>query len=242
MTAKPPIRLVLFGASIASLLLLTYAGVLIAFSVPMTDEMSAANPSVPAGARAVVVAIQEPTSVPTIAAGDDPALLLHGDDEGSFPTAAKDVRLGRALAYVPSGANGSIEVEGHTIDLAVISGGAEGWVAMGAAEAEPWFTNADETLGVVEKFETPTKLGALFGLGAVGFVAPLVFIIATHRGARRDRKAAASDAPASGSKAAATVGSSTSASACRECRAPLAPNAEFCMRCGAWTKGDPAHA
>jgi len=218
-------RAILFGVSIASLLLLTYAGVLLAFSVPITDEMAAANPDMPRDARAVVVPIAAPLEVRTRATGDEGALIMMGHAHGTFPTAASGVRIGHALAYVPEGSNGTLEVDNLTLDLAALSGGQEGWIAMGDAETEPWFSPASGTLGRVERFETPAKLGSLFAGGALGFVTPLVLVIVTHRGSRRG------NGPA-------TPGIMV----CRECRSPLAADAEFCMRCGAYTKGDAAHA
>lgn len=219
-------RLLLFGVSIASLLVLTYAGVLLAFSIPVSDEMAAANPDAPRGSRALVVPIAAPTSVATRASGAEGTLLLRGDADGAFPTAAKDVRMGRALVYAPAGANGTVDVDNVTLDLAAMSGGFEGWILRGDAETDPWFAPADQVLGAVESFETPLKLGALFAGGTLGFVAPLVLMILTHKGSRR---AGAAPDPLAHAM-------------CRECRAPLAPNADFCMRCGAWAKGDAANA
>lgn len=218
-------RGILFATSIASLLLLTYAGVLLAFSVPLTDEIHAANPDVPQGARAVVVPIGDAASVKTLLRNESPALLLQGDADGSFPTGATDLRMGRALLYVAPGSTGNVTIDNATIDLAAFSGGSEGWILRGSAEQDPWFSATDATLGEVARFETPAKLGALFAGGALGFVAPLVVVILTHRGGRR---APGSSAPA--------------ALVCRECRAPIAANAEFCMRCGAYTQGNAANA
>lgn len=216
-------RIVLFGVSVASLLLLTYAGVLLAFSVPITSEMFTENPSVPQGARALIVPLDPRDAIHTAADGGEASLIMRGEASGTFPSSATDVRLGRALLYIPEGANGTVDVEGHTIDLAGFSGGSTGWVVMGAGASDPWFSATEDTLGRVDHFESPTKIGALFLGGALGFVAPLVVIILTHRGAGRRLQPQA-------------------APFCRECRAPLAPGTEFCTRCGAWSKGETPNA
>lgn len=223
-------RFVLFGLSISSLLLLTYAGVLLAFSIEVTDDVVAANPGVPSGSRAVVVPLGDPTEIATLLDGTKADLLVQGETDGGFPTGATNVRIGRALAFVPEGSNGTLAVPNAnvTLDLGALSGGAEGWILRGDGETDPWFSPTGRTLGRIETYETPGKLGALFALGALGFVAPLVYIIVTHKGARRG---AAEGAPRPG------------VAICRECRAPMTPDATFCMRCGAYTQGgEPANA
>lgn len=195
-----------------SLVLLTYAGVLLAFSVEVPED-AARDIEAPAGARAVVVPIASPASVRVRGDGEPGALLATGEAAGSFPSGATDVRMGRALVHVPAGANGTFAHGNATIDLAAASGGAEGWLIAGPDDA-PWFAPADATLGEVVRFESPARMGLLFGVGTFGFVAPLIALIVTHRGAKR-----APDAPVA---------------FCPECRAPMAGSAEFCMRCGAW--------
>lgn len=197
----------------ASLVMLTYAGVLLAFSVVVSPEMAAAEPGTVTGSRAIVVPIADPRTI-TVRSADEPgALILTGNASGSFPSGTTDPRIGHALLYIPAGANGTGEIDNVTIDLAAASGGAEGWIARGAGETEAWFAPADATVGEVARFEPRGRIGWLMAAGAVGFVAPLAALIVTHRG---------------GAKRGADM------TMCRECRAPLAGGSDFCVRCGAW--------
>lgn len=209
-------RWLLFVVSLISLVVLTYAGIVLAFSVPVTDEMVAANPSAPAGSRAVVVPVVAPEVVGTLATNRTPSYLMVGDSEGSFPTSARNVRMGQAIAHVPAGSNGTLDVANMTFDLANMTEGHEGWIIRGENETEAWFATKEEVLGEIARYESPGHLTLLFSAGGLGFVAPLITIVATHRGGKRP------GAPEL---------------VCRECRAPLASDAEFCMRCGAFKTG-----
>lgn len=235
----------LFVLSLGSLVVLTYAAVLLTFSVPVTDAMVEANrlpgaqePN--ARERAIVLPLTDPTLVPTFAArgeatlGHPGALLASGDPSASFPASATNVSLGRALAYVSRGADGTYAVstlnltdvpvaDGNgtstvnlTIDVPALAGGGTGFIVKGDAEREPRFVPLDEVVGQVARFEARSSIGWLFASGAFGFVAPLVFVVLTHRGAGRKGPAGMA--------------------VCRECRRPLAPGADFCSACGAWVR------
>ncbi|HUR67879.1 MAG TPA: hypothetical protein VM370_01430 [Candidatus Thermoplasmatota archaeon] len=216
-------RWLLFGVAMSSLVLLTYAGVVFAFSVPVTPGLAQANADAPEGARAVVVPIGTVRSVATLAEGRAPALLASGRSQGSFPSSASDVRMGQALAYVEKGANGTIEVANLTLDVGALSGGSEGWIVKAANERDAWFTPKADTLGQVARYERPAFLALLLALGTVGFLAPLVAIIVTHKGARAAPGRSAAGAPQI---------------VCAECRAPLAAGTDFCTRCGAYRRAE----
>lgn len=222
-----PRRWLLFGIALASLVLMTWAGILLAFSVPIDEETRLANPGV--GDRAVVLPIRDPSLVATHARGPDARYLAAGDADGTFPVNAKGVTFGRALAYVAPDANGSydpatldlVEVRvsngttNLTVDVAALAGGEAGFLVMPPGADEPTFFREDKVLGEVGAFDSTSGLGARFALGLVGFLVPLITLVATHRGGKR--------------RGADVI-------VCRECRAPLPPSSDFCMRCGAWTQ------
>lgn len=222
-------RWILFGLALASLVVMTYAGVLFAFSVPVTDEMLETNRDLPDAGRALVMPIVDARSVRTHASAGDGVLLVRGESEGTFPAGATDLAMARALAYVEP-MNGTYEpanlslvdvptsrgTSDLTIDVASLAGGATGWIVMGTGETEPRFFAKDDVLGEVARFASGTTLGLTLALGFLGFVAPLVGIILTHR--------------PSGKRGAPTI-------VCRECGAPFPHNGEFCLRCGAYKAG-----
>lgn len=222
-----PRRWLLFGIALASLVLMTWAGILLAFSVPVDDPTRAANPG--AGDRAIVLPIRDPSLVATHARGPDAKLLAAGDADGAFPVNAKDVSFGRALAYVAPDANGSYDpatleladvrvsngTTNLTIDVAALAGGERGFLVMPSGADEPTFLREPDVLGEVGAFDSTASLAGRFALGLAGFILPLVILVATHRGGAR--------------RGAGVI-------VCRECRAPLPPATDFCMRCGAWTK------
>lgn len=224
-------RWLLFALSLASLVVLTYASVLTAFSVDVSAEMEAANGGeVRAGGRAVILPLVDPSGVATLARDGEGALLVGGTKEQSFPASARNVSLGRALAYVSPGANGSyspatIELanvtmangtQNLTLDVAALAGGRSGFLVKGDREADVRFLEREDVVGRVDHFESTGSLGLLFLSGGLGFVAPLVVLIATHRASGRRLAPGAVEI------------------ACRECRAPLAKDSDFCMRCGAY--------
>lgn len=229
-------RWLLLACSLASLALMAYAGLLVAFSTPVTDRMAAANalpgePSVAAGARAIVgPAAGAPTHVegregPFGRAG---ALLVLARPGASFPSNAEDAQLVRALARVEAGAtgnvtlgevpvarNGTTERANLTVDLAALSGGRAGWIVKGDAETEPRFAEDAQVLGQAVGFEPTAFVLGMMGVGVAGFLAPLIVIVATHRAVRAPEGALAY-------------------AVCRDCRRPVAEKAEFCPACGAW--------
>lgn len=219
-------RWALFGIALASLVMMTYAGVLLAFSVRLTPELLDANRDLPEAGRAIVVPIADPQLVRTHAATGEGALLAAGKKEGAFAANAQDVTLGRALAWVPIGTTANVTLtdvpsrngtSNLTVDAAALAGGREGWIVMGSGEEAPRFYAREEVLGEVARFSSGAALGWTFAAGIAGFVAPLVALIFTHR--------------PSGKKGALEF-------ACRECGAAMPRGAEFCLRCGAYRSGD----
>lgn len=213
-------RWLLFGLSLASLLAMTYAGVSLAFSLKVTPEMAESDPDAQLGSRMVLRAISDPREVATLAEGRPPDLLALGDPGAAFIARAQNVSLVRAIAYVAPDENGTYEPatvvtgDNTTVNVTALANGGTGWIVQSATMGEPSFAPRETVLGEVMRFENATLLPAVFILGIVGFVAPLVTIVVTHRGA----------GPRS-----APVGHY-----CRECRAPMTPAAEFCVRCGAY--------
>lgn len=239
--------------SVVSLVVLVYAGVFTAFSVPVTGDMERAsrlpNETEPAaGLRALVVPLSDPTVVPTVATGDpNGTLLLVGDAGFTFPAGATNVSLVRALAYVAPTANGSyqpgnvtfsnlpyvdggnatatanasVRRENVTVDVASLAGGKAGFLVKADARPNVFFVSIDRVAGTVARFDPGSFVYAMFAIGAVGFVAPLVVIIVTHRGAPAGRAGPGAAIPGY----------------CRECRAVLDPGAPFCTKCGAYQDG-----
>lgn len=218
-------RWLLFALSIASLIILTYASVLLAFSVEVTDEMLAANPGVDDG-RAIVLPVAQPKFVPTLAEGGEGALLVTGLTEGSFPASASNTTLARALAFAPEDSPRTIAIANVTVpngttnltvSLDELGAQGAGFIVKGDGEAAPRFVPMGEIVGRVDHVEGSGGLLSLFALGAIGFLAPLIAAIATHRGGGRRGP--------------------TGGIVCRNCRAPLAPDAQFCLRCGEYREG-----
>lgn len=205
---------------------MTYAGVLLAFSVAVTDEMLEANRDVPEAGRALVVPIGDRSSVPTHLDVGEGAFLVAGEGGGAFPAGATDVRMARALAYVEP-LNGTYEpaqlslvgvasrngTANLTIDVATLAGGQSGWIVMGSGQEAPSFFASERVIGEVTRFASGGTLALALALGSVGFVAPLVVVILTHKPAARRI---------------------THELVCRECGAPFPANGEFCLRCGAY--------
>lgn len=100
--------------ALVSLATLVYAGVSLAFSVPVMHTAVEANESplggVPPASRAVVVPVSDPALVATLHDGTETflgyhgAFLAYGTPGRIFPAGADDVRLGRALLFLPADA------------------------------------------------------------------------------------------------------------------------------------------
>jgi hypothetical protein len=238
-------RWLLLVVSLGSLLILAYGGALISFSVPITQAMEAEG-SLPghegpvAGRRALVLPARDPAAVPTFLQGGGDAahlpgaLLLVADDKPDFPAAADNATLVRALAFVTLDAEGrpapaTVDLVGLprrdgenvtrynlTVDLAAFSPGGPGWLVKPDATEELRFVPADRVVGTVERYESMGDLLTVLLMGGLGFVAPLVFLVMTHRPSGR---------PGVGEVL------------CAECRGPMAGGSDFCPRCGAWKKG-----
>lgn len=209
-------RFLLIALAVVALGALMYASVATALSVPVTGEMDRANraPGSPplAGTRALLVPIPDPTRVE----GD---LLVAGETPSGFPSGARNATMGRVLAYVAPTANGSYVpasrvVENGTVDVAVLAAGRSGFLVKGDAAPDVWFVETGDALGSVARFETWASLVALYSFGSIGFVAPLVLLIVTHRATGRP-------------------GVPAEVAGCPECRAPVAAGQEFCYKCGA---------
>lgn len=250
-----PRRWLLILLALGSLALLAYGGIIWAFSVPVSDEASAAmtlpgGEGPPAGERAIVVPVADARVVRTFA---DNASASHGHPgdvlalgrlEQSFPASARDVTLVRALAHVAPGANGTVEpavlnltgvpavVDGnatlanYSLDLSALANGSAGFVVKADTAAQPMFVSEEAVIGQVSGYQTPGSLILLFVSSAFGFFVPLLALVLTHRGAG-----------VAGPGIGADAGATAHEGFCRDCRAPLAPAEEFCTRCGAWRPG-----
>ena len=216
-------RWLLFGLSLASLLAMTYAGVSLAFSLKVTPDVADANPEAKLGSRMIVRQVAAPEAVRTAAEGGEGDLVVSGLNAAGFVAQATNVTVGHALAFVRPDANGtyanaSVVSRGNeTVNVTALAAGGTGWIVQGANEPAPRFVPAASVLGVVDGFQNATLLPGLFTLAVVGFLAPLVTIVLTHRGG-------------------GTRGAPAAANLCRECRAPLASNVDFCIRCGAYAR------
>ena len=223
----------LVALAVGSLVVLLYASIATALSVPVTEDMARANevPGAPplAGVRALVVPIPDPTRM-------EGQLVVGGETPSGFPSGARNATLGRVLAYVAPTANGSYVPDVRTfdnvtyvengtlahgnltVDVAGLAGGRTGYLLKGDAAREAVFVEEDKALGSVARYETPFSLLALFSFGSVGFLAPLIGLILTQR-----RKGVA--------------GVPVEVGGCPECRGPVEKGADFCTRCGAWLPG-----
>lgn len=221
-------RWLLFALSLASLSAMSYAGVVLAFSVRVTPEMVEANPDLTQGGRAVLVRVADPALVRTHADSGEGALLVAGERSGSlFASSATGVTMARALLYVDaSAASANVTLigvpsrggaTGLTLDPAQLSNGTAGWVVMGSGESAPRFFAQHAVLGEVSRFASATTLGATFAAGLLGFLLPLVAVVVTHK--------------PSGRRGAPEI-------ACRECGSPMQGGADFCLRCGAYRAGE----
>lgn len=239
-------RWLLFAISLASLVILAYGGVMLAFSVGVTDDMVAQSrlpgQSLPAeGTRALVAPIAGPQGVATAAGGGDGwldwsgALLLVADNEPSFPASALNASLVRALAHVQPDTDGrydpptlqlagipgvapdgNVTTDNLSIDVAPLAQGAKGWLVRADATGEIRFVPADRVVGRVDRFEPSGAITSTLVIGAIGFVTPLVILLATHRPSGR-----------------AGIGEVI----CAECRRPTPTGSDFCTGCGAWKRG-----
>lgn len=235
-------RWLLVALSLSALVLLVYAGISVAFSVPVTDQMESASRLPDAtdphqGTRAVVVPVVDPTTVPTLRVPGDEntsgypgAYLLIAERTADFPASSQNASIVRALAFVAPTANGSYEpafielvgvpsgntTENVTLDVAKLAGGKTGFFVKADPARDAQFIETSRVVGQIARYDNEIQVWLLFAAGGFGFVAPLVLLILTHRGSSRRGAAVALTG------------------VCPECRAPITPGAEFCLRCGAW--------
>lgn len=231
--------------SLASLLILAYGGVLLAYSVPVTAGMEAESrlpgaEAPAAGARALVLPVRDPGRVPTFSGGGAPegelpgALLVVAEGSSDFPASADNASIVRALAYVTVDAEGrslpstlnltnltrregdNVSTYNVTLDVGAMAGGQSGFLVKPDAAEEVRFVPEDRVVGTVEGYEGLGDLLMVFLLGGAGFVLPLVFLVVTHRPSGR---------PGVGEVV------------CAECRRPMPAGSDFCPGCGAWKKG-----
>lgn len=229
-----PRRWLLIALSLSSLVVLSYAGIAVAFSVPISEEMaaeSALDGSGPrAGERAVIAPIVAANDVRTWARdADNASLLMVAERAAIFPAAAEHPSLVRALAYVSvlhnlSYAAPTIELVGlpsaegpfnASVNVTSMAAGQNGFFVKSDASREIRFVPTTRVVGQVTGFESSGWVFGLVAVGAAGFVAPLVALIFTARPPRAVR-----------------VG--IPGAACPECRRPLPAAADFCTACGAW--------
>lgn len=215
-------RWLLFGLSLASLLAMTYAGVSFAMSIKVTPEIAAMEPEAKLGSRMLLSSIASQEDVATFAKNESPALLATASEPGALVAQARNVSIGRAMAFVQPDVNGTYEPEtltlrdNTTVNVTALAAGGTGWIVRGTNEPTPRFVPQEQVIGIVRQFQNATLLPALFVGGIVGFLAPLVTIVLTHRG---------------GGPRLAAVGN-----LCLECRAPMPASADFCTRCGAYAR------
>lgn len=210
-------------ASVASLVVLVYAGVFTAFSVTVTPEMERAN-RLPgqnepiAGQRALTVPVPDPTSLTGQPNGTQ---IMLGNPGASFPSGAVNTSIVRVIAYVTPTANGSyvpetITVENESYNIAQLAQGKSGFIVRSDAEKEVRFAETSMLVGTVSSYEESATVVALFLAGGLGFIAPLAVLIMSHK---------ASGKPG--------IGVPTNAKLCPECKAPRDAALAFCSRCGA---------
>jgi hypothetical protein len=201
-------------ASIVSLATLVVAGVTTAYSVPVAP-----------GQRALVVPPADATRIPP------GTLVAVGDPGATFPAGTLNSSIVLALAYVAPTANGSyvpatldanLGGRNATLDVAALAGGKSGYLAHREGDANATFVETGRVLGTVSRYAASSSIVALFVGGSVGFVLPLVVLMATHRGTGRPG-----------------VPAGMAAGACPECRAPVPAGHGFCTRCGAWLQEAP---
>ncbi|GEM_PF-5654371 len=244
-----PRRWLLLSLAILSLVLLVIGGVVLAYSVPVTDAMAQgarlpgdAEPT--PGERAVALPIQDPAHVANLTSGGgDPitgragALLVVADPGFSFPAGAGNVTVVRALAYVQPGANGSYAQDSlalgnltrvengtlvtynATVEVNALALGKTGFLVKADADSTIRFVDDSRVVGQLQGYVDSTSAYWFLIAGALGFVLPLTYLILTHRGA---------------GKRGLPGGLPGVTGVCPECRSPVPAGAEFCTRCGAW--------
>lgn len=244
--------------ALVSLAVLVYASVSLAFSVTV-DEATAASfagaggPAV--GDRATVVPIVEHAGLPTFTTanasgadllGEPGALLVYANDARTIPATTPEPRIARALAFLeglpdfdeedsenatlartmtihdaPSlDENGTAVRADLVVDLVALGVDGRGYLMKADHSTEVVFVPVDDVVGQVTRFDPASRIYLLFVSGSIGFVMPIVLLVATHR------------APTGGAHAGV-------AGLCRECRTELPAGTDFCLRCGAWSKGEP---
>lgn len=233
--------------ALASLAVLIYGGVSLAFSVPVdqraVEENAQPETGVPAGHRAVVVPIVDPGLVPTLAGDGDPflghpgAFLAWGQPDGMFPANAKDVRLGRALLHLSAGTPPNETAESRFVNLTGVPmphrDDPRGVDNLTLNLSALW----DGRAGYIVKpdhLEEPLFVAQEEVVGqVVRFEAPVQYGLILAGGAFGFLAPLTVLVMTHGGQKRAPTGG---LGMCAECRAPLAQGERFCVRCGAWSK------
>jgi hypothetical protein len=245
-----PRRWLLLSLAILSLVLLVIGGVVLAYSVPVTDSMVQAarlpgDAEPTGGERAVALPAQDLPRLPTLVAGggSDPltgrpgALLVVADGSPDFPASARNASVVRALAYVAPDANGSYASPTLTLhNLTRVEGGNvttyDATVEVNAlALGKKGFlvkADAEDTIRFVEETRVVGQLqGYVLASSVYWFLLSggIGFLVPIAYLILTHRPTGTKGLP--GGVAGVT-------GACPECRAPVPPGQGFCTRCGAW--------
>ncbi len=228
--------------AILSLGLLIFAGVSLAFSVPVDDKdvgsVTFGGHGPVAGSRAVVVPVSyasQMSPVSTFATGGDGyantpgALLAIGNSGGLFPTTSTNVSFARALMFMSGAAaendtilleqvpmrdaDGNETLGNLTLNLSTFPALTPGFIVKADSESEPRFVPTANVIGEAARFDAPGRMVTFLMVGIAGFVVPVIGLITTH--GRTGKPGAAGHG------------------LCRECQGVLTPPSDFCLRCGA---------
>lgn len=246
-------RLLAFGA-LASLALLVYGGVSLAFSVPVTEAIAEANSGptggIPADSRAIVVPVTDSSLVPTHAnerdvfLGHAGAYLVWGEPGGFAPVQATNVSIGRALLRITGDmsaeANASTEPRLRNVTGVPMphpdSGHETGNLTLNLSAVPSgesgFFVKPDHA-------ENATWVADSQVVGHVVRFEPPTRAPATLGGAALGLVLSVvalfvTHKGAGRRGVDGVVAEEMGGAACRECRAPLAKGESFCTRCGAW--------
>lgn len=245
-----PRRWLLLILAILSLVMFLGGALTLVYSTGLSDAAADAarlpgDDEPRGGQRAVAFPIEDAASLATVEngrAGEDGgsgALLVIADSLGDLPANAHNVSVVRALAWLAPAENGSYaaprvalanltRVEGGnvtrfdaTVDVLPLAAGRTGWLVKADAEGDIRFVPQERVLGEARAYVDTMQVVWLLALTGVGFLAPIVWLILTHK--PTGTRGLPGGVPG-------VIGG------CPECRAPVPEGTDFCPRCGAWTK------